>query len=70
MYSFLVLGLVPGTNVQISFQGWLVLMAVLAVATPVMWSGLKRRLLAYQPVVLRTPLDASQLHHRRHPTAR
>lgn len=32
MYSFLVLGLIPGTNIQISFWAWLVLMALLAVA--------------------------------------
>ncbi len=32
MYDLLVLGLIPGTNITISFQAWLILMACLPFA--------------------------------------
>jgi Sec-independent protein translocase protein TatA len=31
MYSFLVLGLVPGTNIQIGFWTWIIIMVVVTV---------------------------------------
>ncbi len=70
MYNFIVLGQVPGTNVQISFQAWLVLMALLAIMTPVVWAQLKRRWQELEAVIERQPLHASQLHQRLHLTAR
>lgn len=32
MYTFLVLGLIPGTNIQINFYAWIVIMLGLAAA--------------------------------------
>lgn len=31
MYTFLVLGLIPGTNIQIGFWSWIIIMAALGV---------------------------------------
>jgi hypothetical protein len=63
MYSFLVLGLVPGTNFQISFQDWLLMLACLPVI--VMAFMLRHRLRhATQQIDLRQPLYASQLHQQ------
>ncbi len=28
MYTFLVLGLIPGTNIQIGFWGWIIIMGI------------------------------------------
>ncbi|HSW85552.1 MAG TPA: hypothetical protein VLF79_02995 [Candidatus Saccharimonadales bacterium] len=33
MYDLLVLGLIPGTNLQISFQAWLIMLASLPLIT-------------------------------------
>lgn len=41
MYSLLVLGLVPGTNIQISFQAWLVLAIIAAFIGPRVWQYLR-----------------------------
>lgn len=32
MYNFLVLGLIPGTNIEIGFWAWIIIMGGLAVA--------------------------------------
>lgn len=32
MYTFLVLGLIPGTNIQIGFWAWVIIMVALVVA--------------------------------------
>lgn len=68
MYGFIVLGIIPGTNIALSFQAWLVIAAVLPVG---LWLGrvqIRRFLLSATPD--RSPLPASQLHHRLRPTAR
>ena len=65
MYSFLVLGLVPGTDIQISFTAWLILMPILVVVFLIC-----RPLIRYymiprpQLVQMRVPLHANQLHRR------
>ncbi len=64
MYSFLVLGRVPGTNLQISFQNWLVLAAVLAFAAIVIKLQITFRSEAYATATSRVPLHASRLHQR------
>ena len=68
MYSFLVLGLIPGTNVQISFQAWLVLLACLPFAAVIAFKLLRpyaRQLIQWgQAVAPRQPLPASYLHLR------
>lgn len=64
MYSFLVLGLIPGTNIQLSFWAWLVIMPLLVAS---IWKFKPRMLnliewgLAPQP---RLPLPANRLHRR------
>lgn len=63
MYAFLVLGLIPGTNIQISFQAWLYMMAALPfIGALIMlrWHKLAASLQA----INRQPLHASQLHQR------
>lgn len=64
MYSLLVLGIVPGTNIQITFQGWLSLFGSLVVAAAL--AQYYRQNLALQQAAarVRVPLHASQLHHR------
>lgn len=69
MYSFLVLGYVPGTSLQINFQGWLDIASLLAVAFMIR-QYLKHRQLVNEWVQVRQPLHASQLHRRLTPTAR
>lgn len=65
MYNFVVLGLVPGTNIQISFQAWLGMMGALSVALPLVWTTITNRLrsLRHTPAVRRT-LHARELHQR------
>jgi hypothetical protein len=70
MYSFLVLGLIPGTNIQLSFWAWLVIMPLLVVAGRKFRPQVRDLIewgLAPQP---RLPLPANRLHRRLQPTAR
>jgi hypothetical protein len=69
MYSFLVLGLIPGTDIQINFWAWIVIMIGLLYAG----HRLRPRLTAYisrwwhqfdDSDTLRQPLHANQLHLR------
>ena len=70
MYSFLVLGLIPGTNIQISFQAWLVIMPILLVLAVLLKSPLRRVIELGKATAPYQPLDASLLHHRLQHTAR
>ena len=63
MYSFIVLGIVPGTNIQISFLAWVVATMLAIVALSGVWLGLKRRPLDIK-ISSHLPLHASQLHLR------
>jgi hypothetical protein len=67
MYSLLVLGLIPGTNISITFQAWIILGFLLMAIRPA-----RRLYLHYQfaGARIRRPLPASQLHSRLHLTAR
>lgn len=68
MYTFIVLGIVPGTNIRITFGDWLQLAVLIfaAIVTiklyrklePLMFSQLN------QLQTERSPLHASQLHQR------
>ena len=66
MYSVLVLGLIPGTNIQISFWAWLVIIAIL----PFLARRFKAPLLKHFQAFIelgkaptpRLPLPASSLH--------
>ncbi len=69
MYSFLVLGIIPGTNVAISFQAWLASVSSLALTIYCFRRGL-RGLLSREFGLVRQPLVASQLHQRIHLSAR
>jgi len=71
MYSILVLGLIPGTNIQISFKAWLIIVAGLLVLAPVLIVSLKR-LIAFGKANTSypQPLHANLLHHRLQHTAR
>lgn len=70
VYSFIVLGLIPGTNIQIGFWAWIVLMVIsLAV-----FKLYKHRLVSIisawwhqfddENYFSRAPLHASRLHRR------
>ncbi|HVC36470.1 MAG TPA: hypothetical protein VNE40_03470 [Candidatus Dormibacteraeota bacterium] len=43
MYSFLVLGLVPGTNLQITFKIWIDLIGLMADGIALVWLYQKHR---------------------------
>lgn len=63
MYSVLVLGLIPGTDIQISFQAWLVISGGIFLVLSVLWLEFKRR---HSQIWLPAhyPKDANQLHQR------
>lgn len=63
MYSFIVLGIIPGTSIQISFQAWLVTAVLLAIFGPVAWRELKLHA-TQQLIPQRQSIQASQLHSR------
>lgn len=63
LYSFIVLGYIPGTNIELSFPATLVLLAILAVVVAFGWAELHRRYLSGTSWT-RQPLHASQLHLR------
>ncbi len=64
MYSFIVLGIIPGTNIRITFGAWLQFAVLIfaAVVTLKIYRKIKPMLLKLEPV--RIPLHASQLHQR------
>lgn len=70
MYSFLVLGLIPGTNIQISFQAWLVIMPLLAVFLFMLRVPLRRIIELGKATAPHEAIDANLLHHRLQHTAR
>lgn len=70
MYAFLVLGLVPGTNIQISFQAWLVMLALSPLLGLALRPYLRQLLKRGLAGPARLPLPASQLHCRIQMTAR
>jgi len=70
MYSFIVLGILPGTNFQISFDMWLEFVTSLTIGLFTIFIGRillhlvqHRDELVFLPAS-RTPLYASQLHLR------
>jgi hypothetical protein len=63
VYSVLVLGLIPGTHIQVSFVAWLVMTAGASLGGSIAWLEYKRRgselwLPAHYPQ------HANQLHQR------
>ena len=64
VYSFFVLGIIPGINIQINFQGWLNLLGLTLVAGALLWLHRQHHLIADELALERLPLPASQLHQR------
>jgi hypothetical protein len=71
MYAFLVLGIIPGTNIQIGFELWLRIVAAFASSVIISYYVLRiyeffkltnGLLPSYVPI--RAQLHASQLHQR------
>lgn len=63
MYSFVVLGIIPGTNIQISFQAWLAVTIMSLCFGPIIWREFKLHY-ASPPTLHRRTLHANQLHLR------
>lgn len=70
MYSFLVLGLIPGTNIQLSFQAWLVVMATLPFVASRLKAPVRELIELGKAPTPHLPQHASHLHHRLQRTAR
>jgi hypothetical protein len=77
MYSLLVLGLIPGTNIQIGFWAWIILTAILMITFALYKQHLVRLIKRWwhqfdedAGSLARRPLHASQLHRRLHQLAR
>lgn len=64
LYNFLVLGYIPGTDIQLSFQAVLGLVVIFAGATVIAWIEVRRRWLGMEPTMFAGTTDASQLHLR------
>ncbi len=64
MYSFFVLGIIPGTNIAISFQVWLLLTAAVFVGTIIAKPRFMRYINENFVNPRPEPLHASQLHLR------
>lgn len=58
MLSLLMLGIIPGTNIQISFEAWLVTMLIFTVVA--IAGFMHRRRLSQLPNVLKSLRQASQ----------
>lgn len=63
MYSILVLGLIPGTHIQITFLVWLAAAAIVGLLVSIVWFAHKRR---YSDLCIAAhyPKHANQLHQR------
>lgn len=64
LYNFLVLGYIPGTNIQLSFQAVMALVVIFMGAASIVWIELRHHRLSWQPAMIRQPLPASRLHQR------
>ncbi len=65
MQSFIVLGLVPGTNIQFGFILWLIAFSIIGTILLVIFARNYKYLKeAYRIITARTPLPASQFHIR------
>ena len=66
MQAFFVLGLIPGTNIQINFSFWLIFFMSFVVIAAVIYLNYQRQIrILGRLATLRTPLPASLLHSRR-----
>jgi hypothetical protein len=63
MYDFIVGGYLPGTNIQISLQIWLMIYDVLFGALAIIYLEYRQRL-ARERTIIRVTLFANELHDR------
>jgi hypothetical protein len=63
VYSVLVLGLIPGTNIQISFLAWLVITTIVCALASIAWLEYKHRQSELW-LPAHYPKHATQLHQR------
>lgn len=63
MYSFVVLGIIPGTDIQISFQAWLAVTVMSFCFGPIIWREFKLHH-ALSMTSRRQAMHANQLHLR------
>lgn len=70
MYSFLVLGLIPGTNLQITFQDWLNIILLTIAGSGIALLYLRRHQLLDDLYIVHRPVPAWQLHQRLMSSAR
>ena len=64
MYSFIVLGLVPGTNFQITFQVWLDSLLLLVAGLACVWLFRTHQVPPANAIFRYAPQSASALHAR------
>lgn len=65
MYSFFILGQIPGTSISISFEGWIIIMAIFSYIAYRYWSHIRFILNKLDSYAYgRKTLHASQLHRR------
>ena len=68
MYTFLVLGLIPGTNIQINFYAWIIIMSGLIITAyrlrPRLVQAISNWWHQFDKAPSRQPLHANQLHLR------
>lgn len=64
MYTFFILGLIPGTNLQITFQMWIDGLELVAAVAGLAWIYRQHHAAVAELFVPRQPLHANQLHHR------
>ncbi|MEI6755590.1 MAG: hypothetical protein WCK80_01050 [bacterium] len=62
MYTYLVLGQIPGTNIQLSFQAWAIITIMAIVFAPSVYRYFTEDL--KQDSADRDPMHASRLHLR------
>jgi hypothetical protein len=63
MYSVLVLGMIPGTHIQVSFQAWLAVTTILSGIISILWLEHKNKQNALW-LPAHYPKHANQLHQR------
>ncbi len=66
VYSFIVLGIIPGTDVRVTFSAWaqLVVVVFAFIVTLKIYRKIGPTLVRLEFVPVRMPLHANQLHQR------
>ena len=65
MYAFIVLGIIPGTNIQINFMPWLVISSIIGFYIILNYIKYLKSLRGYlQELTTRKPIPATTFHTR------